>query len=104
MSLFAFRAFSCCVYLHCAPYHNALIFILQYTYRAVLIYANFTFSHSPIMPIFIPRLLLLRLSSYFSANSYCPSIKVLNILVAYATLFDLLFSQADIDTSTFYIQ
>ncbi len=25
-------------------------------------------------------------------------------LVAYATLFDLLFSQADIDTSTFYIQ
>jgi hypothetical protein len=28
--------------------------------------------------------------------------KNLNILVAYATLFDFLFSQADIDTSTFF--
>ncbi len=31
-------------------------------------------------------------------------IKFFKYLVAFATLFDLLFSQADIDTSTFYTQ
>ncbi len=32
------------------------------------------------------------------------TLEYLKYLVAYATLFDLLFSQADIDTSTFYVQ